>query len=349
MLSLFKRIFSRPSIAIDLGNANTRLYCCESGRIVEEPSLVRLVPKRTTPQDPDALINYLNRKLVSFPLRGGVVVDPHAAVALLKPLFKRTRTTLRPPVSLACAPSDASETERNRLAESVLYAGASHVAIVPEPIVAAVGAGIDTSRSQAQLLIDIGDGVTDLAVIRNSRLIFTSALRTACSDLHKALRSAVASRNRVSLYAEEVERLIWELDLRPRAQGGPGPRKTAKGIDIVKRRERSIEISQDEMIAAIEPIISKIMKMIQTALVRLPQDVHSEVLQSGICLTGGGSCIPGMDRLIASKTGLDTRVASDPIHAVINGARQAVDSWKERDSWWEDVLWPASLPNHRLR
>lgn len=342
MLSIFKKIVSQPNIAIDIGNANTRIYSCESGMIAEEPSLVPKVPQKTKAQDLDVLMDYLNTKLVSSPLRGGVVVDHRAAVALLKPLFKRARKTLRPPVSLACAPTDALESERRLLAEAVLKAGASRVAIVPEPLAAAIGAGIDTSLPHSQLLIDIGDGVTDMAVIRNGRLIFTSALRIACSDLHKAVRSAIISKHRVYPYSKEVEKLMGEIDVMPPMQSALGRLTTVKGIDIVKRREVSIEISHEDTIGAIEPILSRILKMIQTALRRLPEDVGCEVLESEICLTGGGSCIRGMDKLIALKTGLEARLAADPIHAVINGAIQTVEFWKEKQSWWENLVWPVS-------
>jgi rod shape-determining protein MreB len=348
MLSIFKRIASRPNIAIDLGNANTRVYSCEMGMVAEEPSLVRKIPRKTKAQDTDVFMDYLNNKFVYYPLRGGVVVDPAAAVALLKPLFKRARRTLRSPISLACAPTDASETERKRLADSLLHAGASRVAIVPEPMVASIGAGIDTSLPRSQVLIDIGDGVTDLAVIRDGHLIYTSALRTACSDLHKAVRNAIISKRRVCLYSSELEKLICEIDMTPRVQSEWIEPKTFKGIDIAKRRETSIEVDCEEPIVAIEPIISKILKMIQTALRKLPENIGCEVIESGICLTGGGSCIRGMGRLIALKTGLDTRVASDPIHAVINGAIQTVEFWKEKQSWWENLAWPVSTTGNKL-
>jgi rod shape-determining protein MreB len=350
MLSKFKRIVARPNIAIDLGNANTRIYSCESGMIAEEPSLVRMVPENSKGKHLDELTAYLNTKLVSSPLCGGVVVNVHTAVALLKPLFKRARKTLRRPASLACAPTDASETERRLLAEAVLHAGASHIAIVPEPLAAAIGAGIDTSLPHSQLLIDIGDGVTDLAVIRDGRLLFTSAVRTACSDLHKAVKNAVIARHRVCLYPPEVEKLVCEINVMPQIEDCLRKPTTVKGIDITKRCEVSIEVGNEETNAAVEPIISKILKMIQAALRKLPECISCEVLESGIFLTGGGSCIRGMDILIASQTGLNTRIASDPIHAVINGAIQALEFWKEKQSWWENMAWhvPTTMNKPRV-
>jgi rod shape-determining protein MreB len=342
MLSILKKIVLQPNIAIDLGNANTRIYSCESGMIAEERSLVKTVSQKAGAEKLDLLTDHLNTQLAVSPLRGGVVVDSRAAIALLKPLFKRARKTLRSPISLACAPTDASESERKLLAEAVLQAGASRVAIVPEPLTAAIGASIDTSSPHSQLLIDIGDGVTDMAVIRNGRLLFASALRIACSDLHKAVRSAIISKHRVYPYSTEVEKLMYKIDVTPPIESALETPTTVKGIDIVKRREVIIEISHENTIGAITPIVSRILKMIQTALKKLPEDVGCEVLESGICLTGGGSCIRGMDKLIFSKTGLEVRVATDPLHAVINGAIQTVEFWKEKQSWWENLVWPVS-------
>lgn len=347
MLSLFQRMVERPHIAVDLGNATTRVYSCELGMVAEEPSLVQMIPQSTKAQNLDVLITYLNTRFVSHPLRGGVIVNAKAAVSLLKPLFKRARKTLRSPISLVCAPTDATETERRLLAQTVVHAGASRVAILPEPMAAAIGAGIDTSQPYSQLLIDIGDGVTDLAVIRAGVLIFTSALRIACSDLHKAVQHAILSGHRVCLYPGETEKLIRDIDLAPHIPDRAGSPKSVKGIDIAKRSDVRIEVTNQETRAAIEPIISRILKMIQTALRHLPEEISAEVMESGICLTGGGSYVPGMDRLIALKTGLDTRVAADPMHAVIHGAIETLEFWKEKQSWWENLVWPVSTTENR--
>ena len=340
MSSAFRRLIRKPSIAVDLGTANTRMYSCETGMISEEPSLVRMVPQNNKLQPPDKLIEYLNSRFISFPLRGGVITEADNAVSLLKPLIKRART-LRAPVSLACAPTDSSEKERRLLAETISSAGASHVAIVPEPWAAAIGAGIDMDSPNAQLLIDIGDGVTDMVVIRNGRLVYTSAIRTACSDLHKAVRSAIIGRHRVSPYHSDIERLTYEIDalVEPGALFDDRPIKV-EGIDIIKRREAVVDVTRREIIKAMEPAIYRILRMIRTNVGRLSERTLSELQDSGICLTGGGSCIKGIDRLIELKTGLKTRIAKDPIHAVINGAIQTLEYWKERDLWWKEIVWP---------
>lgn len=340
MSSIFRKIIAQPNIAIDLGTANTRIYSCEPEMITEEPSLVQNIRQDINSNNPDTYIAYLNSKLASFPLRGGVIVDVDSAVKLLKLLFKRVHKGLRRPASLACAPTDTSIKERKLLAEAILTAGSSHVAIIPEPWAAAIGAGIDPTLPSAQLLLDIGEGVTDMAVIRKGNIIFTSALRTACFDLHKAVRTAIISRYRVFVYPSEIETLTHKIDTILLGKEFPLETIKVKGIDIIKRREVTIMISNKEIVSAMEPVISKILRMIDTSLKKLPGDVYHEILESGICLTGGGSCIKGIDRIISLKTNLKVKIAPDPVHAVIKGAIQTLQYWEQKEFWWKKIDWP---------
>lgn len=343
MLSCFRQILAPPSIAIDLGTANTRIYAHQSENFCEEPTLVRHIRQNQEIQAPDEYLTYINNHLVSSPLRGGVIVDIHNAITLLKPMLRRTRTGLRQPVSLACAPTDTTERERKLLARAILDAGASRVAIIPEVWAAAVGAGIDVTLPSAQMLIDIGEGVTDMAVIRDGRLIFTTATRTACSDLQKAVRTAIISRHKVCLSSAETERLTHELAAENQNNTLADRDIPVNGMDIIRRREVSITVNSREIRKAMDPVLAKILKMIEAGLRKLPKNISCEIVESGICLTGGGSCIRGMDSLIAASTRLDVRVARDPMHSVINGAIQTLQHWKGKESWWENIAWP-SIP-----
>jgi rod shape-determining protein MreB and related proteins len=340
MPSVFGKLKTRPSLAVDLGTANTRIYSCEKGMIAEEPSIVNMLSMEAHHRSSDEAINYLNSKFISFPLRGGVIAEADKAVSLLKPLFKRVHT-LRSPVSLACAPTDTTERERKLLSNAICSAGASHVAIVPEPWAAAVGAGISMDSPCSQLLIDIGDGVTDLVVIKNGRLVFTSAIRIACSDLHRAVRSSITGRYRFSPHYREIERLTSEVEgLLDSDPVFHDKKISVEGIDVIRRREASINVTRREIIRALEPVLNKVLRMIQSSVDNLSEEILSELQDSGIVLTGGGSCIKGIDRLIELKTGLKTTTAKDPTHAVINGAKEVLEFWKCEKSWWNEITWP---------
>lgn len=340
MLSRLKQIIPQPNIAVDLGTATTRVYASEREKMTEEPSLIRHCSPNKKIQTSDEYISYLSSKLVSMPLRGGVIVDINKAITLLKPLVKENRKWWRSPISLACAPTDTSDRERELLTIAVLNAGASHVAIIPEAWAAAIGAGMDVTLPWAQVLIDIGEGVTDMAVIRDGRLIYTSAVRTACSDLQKAVRAAIIAKHKVYLYPAEVERLTHEISSISQQEEFSQKSITVNGMDIIKRCRVSIEVNNKDVVNAMKPAISKILDMIEFGLQKLTRRASCEIIESGICLTGGGACIRGIDKLIELRTNLDVKIAPDPLYSVINGAIQTLNYWKKKEYWWEHIVWP---------
>lgn len=328
-----------PIIAVDLGTANTRIYASEFEKVIEKPSSINLVDTRKNTIS-DEYYKYLNSKMVKAPLRGGVIVDLKNAITLLRPLILKTKKYLIRPSSLACAPTDTSISERNLLANAIIHAGAAHVSIIPEVWAAAIGCGMDISLPCAQLLIDIGDGVTDMAVFHGGRIIFTSAVRTACSDLKKAVSSTVVAKHKIHLYDKDTEKLTHEVASIVSSEGMQKKLVHVSGIDVVKRCEASVDVENGEVIAAMTPILNKILKMIENGLKRLPEKTYCEILASGICLTGGGACIQGVGQLIASKTNMDVRTASDPMNAVINGAIDTLQFFKTNKIGLENLAWP---------
>jgi rod shape-determining protein MreB len=256
------------------------------------------------------------------PLSSGVVKDVKAAAALLAPLLRRARVTglLRPRV-LACAPTDACEEERAALVEATRRAGASSVVLAPEPLAAAIGAGLDVSSDHAQMIVDIGDGVTDIAVIRSGELVVTDAVRTACSDLTRAVQRLVANRYNVELYQREAELLIRKVGASPNRKHPASPYIVA-GDDFRTGQLRRVGVSGQEVAATIDPVLKTIVSAIGCAVRKLPPKLSCEVIESGIRLMGGGACLTGITELVAAETRLEVATAKDPMHAVINGARQ---------------------------
>jgi rod shape-determining protein MreB and related proteins len=339
MFSKLNQIVAQPSIAVDLGTANTRLYAFGMGKIMERPSTINLV-KDGGDRVADEYFRYINRTLVATPLRGGVIVDLKNAISLLKPMVVKTRKLFQAPVSLACAPTDTTEAERELLCRALLQAGVSRVSLIPEVWAAAIGAGLDVTLASAQLLIDIGEGVTDLAVFRDGRIVFASALRTACSDIHRAIRSAIMARYAIKVYGHELERLTGELKTIFYQPASSGRYVPISGIDIVKRREVSINIDSQVVVEAMLPVIEKITGFIAGSLNKLPEQYYCEILESGICLTGGGACIEGIDTLIGQRTAMAVKIAADPLHAVINGATRTLQYWNGKRCWWDNIAWP---------
>jgi rod shape-determining protein MreB len=336
MFSGLRKALADPDLALDLGTANTRLYGQGFGMVADEPSVVQFRRENGSVEaiGSIALRNSLHRKeqtLVS-PLRAGVVADIDAAVALLGHLLKRARRYgLIKPRVLACAPTDAREDEREALIEATRRAGASAVAVTPEPMAAAIGGGLDVSSEYAQMLVDIGDGVTDIAVIRSGSLVKTSAIRIACSDMVEAIRRLIAERYRATPYLSEATRLL--------RKAGAGDRKlpssplVAAGVDCRTGAQRRVQVSCKEVVEVIDPVIEKVVGSIGQAVKDLPPELACEVIESGIHLTGGGACLSGMAGLIAGETRIEVKIAPNPLRAVIDGARKMLATVAETNMW----------------
>ncbi|MGH9751745.1 MAG: rod shape-determining protein [Blastocatellia bacterium] len=314
-----------PDLAIDLGTANTRLYARGHGLIADEPTLIKFQAGTGAVEAVGARAARLS-KLDRFayaisPLHGGVVADIDAASSLLKFFLSRAqRLGILRPRALACAPTDACEEEREALIEATRRAGASAVVVVAEPLAAAIGAGLDVSSPYAQMIVDIGDGVTDIAVIRSGALITTSAARTACSDLRHSVSQMVAFRYGVLLFPDEAERLMRTVGA---ARDYARERLfLTQGTDMLTGEPLSLCVSSHDVVEAVEQPLEVIIDAIQKAVRDLPAETSCEVIENGLCLTGGGAQLQGLPERLEKATSLTVRVADDPMRAVINGARQ---------------------------
>ncbi|MBL8149037.1 MAG: rod shape-determining protein [Blastocatellia bacterium] len=334
IVSGLRRAFADPDVAIDLGTANTRMYALGRGLIADEPSLVKVSSKTGVVEAVGARAADLAKNELDTvsPLRAGVIADLSATVSLLQPLLSRAkRFGIIKPRALACAPTDACESEREALIEATRRAGASSVVIAPEPIAAAIGMGLDITSPYAQMLVDIGDGVTDIAVIRSSKLVKTVAIRKACSDLHKAVRNMAEQNYGLLLSLHEAERLTCEIGTLVTCIS-PMFFK-AVGTDAITGKERAIEINNHEVYEAMNPVIATIIKAIKELVRDLPHSTACEVIENGVCLTGGGARLNGLAKRIEKETLLDIKLAADPLRAVINGAKQMLAAGLATSMW----------------
>ena len=316
-----------PDMAIDLGTANTRLYVLDRGVVAEKPTTNGIAQRGDMSLQPEAV-----------PMRGGVVHDIDATATLLgrliKPLHKFGRLKSR---VLVCAPSDANEKERSALLEALRRSGIVEIQLVPGPLASAVGSGLDITSPYAQMLVDIGDGVTDIAVIRSRKLVMTKAVRRGGSDLRSALQCLVDARKKLSLPAREADRLIREHG----ALGQAGHRSGFSGLAYHRGVSPvSLELRREEIVEAIAPVLSEIVGTVCRAIEALPLNLAVEVAESGICLSGGGACLRDMDRLIARQTAIDVKVTANPMRATIQGAAEILAAARQAELW--DTSWESS-------
>lgn len=296
-------VFGSPDLAIDLGTATTRV----AGR----RDCISLRP--SVSQN----IHALNR---------GVIVNVRATTELLRPMMqKRLRGRLGRLRVLACAPSDVSVLERQMVRSCILEAGASSVIMVPEPLAAAVGAGLDIGSKYAKFLVDFGDGVTDCAVIRDGQIVASLAERVGCSDLRQVVQSFAKLTIGIDLPPSEAERLLRTLGLR--REGFETCQGLAGGAPV-QARLRVADLHEE-----LRPVIDRMLAPVQTLLRTLPASIGAEVIEDGIFLTGGGALLPGMREAVAEQSAIDTRVVPDPIGSVICGARRMLPLAASLDLW----------------
>lgn len=325
LTSGWRHLLAAPDLAIDLGTANTRLYARGHGLIADEPTLVKIQPETGLVEAVGAKAARLSKHdrfaYSVSPLHAGVVADVDAATTLLKSFLGRAQKLgVLKPRALACAPTDACDEERAALVEATRRAGASAVVVVPEPMAAAIGAGLDVSSPYAQMLVDIGDGVTDIAVIRSGALITTYAVRTACSDLRHCVSQMVAFRYGVLLFQDEAERLTQMVGA---SRDYEHERLfLTEGTDMLTGEPLNLCVSSHDVMEAVEQPLEIIVDAIHKTVRDLPLQTSCEVIENGICLTGGGAQLQGISERLARATSLNVRAAADPMRAVINGARQ---------------------------
>lgn len=330
--STITRFFSGSDVAVDLGTANTRVFTAGAGLFVDVPTKVKISPRKKRIYYNPAENGSTRKSEIVMPLQEGVIRDVPAAAILLKNLLKKACCFgLYRPRVLICAPSDVSEREKAALVEATQKAGAAAVAIIPEPLAAAVGAGLDISSPYAQMLVDIGDGVTDIAIIRDGNLIQTAATRTAGSNLHRAVQRMMAARYPVIISRNDAEVLTRKLGAvyrNPRPDFlkiyGVGDSGQKIPVDVLGR----------DVCEAINPVVQTIVETVRQAVREMSPEVCAEVAETGICLTGGVAELPGIDKLISDTTNLPVELAPAPMNSVINGARLMLET-SVKTSFWE--------------
>ena len=279
----------RQHVALDVGTATTRIAAGTTS-FVEKPSSVEGKP---------ALAN-------------GVVVDQEAVLQILAPLLDRGRIFgILKPFVLACAPSDACPEERALLADSIMKAGAASVSMIPEPLAAAIGSGLDVASPYAQMIIDIGEGVTDCAVILSGKIQATCAIRQGCSHMRRSIMRAVRDDGWTISDENYAEMLMRNNGLR---QGSAETGSNLPGI-------------------VLQSVVEKIALTAQSFLKDLPDSLACDVIDSGICLTGGGSLIPGVKEYLERQLRIGIKVACNPLTSVAEGARAIIPVILSLNQW----------------
>lgn len=290
-------LFSPPVIALDVGTAVTRA-CSLTSPVVERPS---------------AMVESFDGGSVSRPaLRKGVVADISVTAEVIAAIVPHVASRWRRPCAIVCTPSDASQSEKDALVEAATVAGLRVVSVVDEPLAAAVGSGIDVSSEYAHLIVDIGDGVTDVAVVKEGAIVRSEAWRVGCSEMRQVTAEWLRWHREIEIDAPAADALVRAFCAR--GSSGMFPVRDAAGEIHV--------VHADDLAEVLDPTLDAVAEFVARVFRRLPDPLGVEVIESGLYLSGGGANLHRLRERIQASTGLQIIESRAPLCGVIEGARQ---------------------------
>ena len=335
LLRLPKRKLWRPAseLAVDLGTANTLVLVKGEGVVLNEPSVaavdqatgnimgIGLEAKRMLGRTPEGI-------LAVRPMKDGVIANFDVAEKMLRHFLRlvidRTIIKVKPTV-IVCVPSGITEVERRAVRDSARSAGVKRLFMVAEPMAAAIGVGLPVETPVGSMVIDIGGGTTNVAVIALSGIVCDASIRTGGDELDQALVQFMRKTYSLLIGEPTAERIKIRLGSAVPLQ--PEEEMDVKGRDLVSGLPKTVRIDSGGVRDAIQEPISRIVNAVRRALEMTPPELASDILEYGIVLTGGGSLIRGLAQLLMDETGLPVRVDEDPLTSVVRGTGRILDDY----------------------
>ncbi len=324
VVRVLARLFPRD-LAVDLGTANTLVHVPGRGIVLNEPSIVAVHASDRSVLAVDAEAKAMLGRApgtieVIRPLRHGVIADYDTTQRMLQHFMRRAQRSRRlvPPRVVLTVPSGITQVERRAVHDSATKAGAHRVYLVPEPVAAAVGAGLPVALAGASMIVDVGGGTTEVAVISLSGIVHYTSLRLGGDDMNDAIALHVRKSRGLLIgdrHAEEVKIALGAAC--PRDADATLP---VKGRDLTTGLPRTVAVTAAEVREALREPVTAIVGAVRGCLERTPPELAADIVDTGITLTGGGALLPGLDELLSREVRLPVTVSEDPLICVVRGA-----------------------------
>lgn len=330
----------RTDIGIDLGTASVLVYIKGKGVVLNEPSVVATDSNTkkilAVGEEAKRMLGRTPGNIIAIrPMRDGVISNFDITEKMLRYFFTKTlgKTLFKPRV-IICVPSGITEVEKKAVLDASNQAGASKTFLIEEPIAAAIGAGIDITQPDGNMVVDVGGGTTDVAVISLGGIVVSRSIKVAGDECNDAIARYIRKKHNTLIGERTAENLKINI-------GTAYPRQKevymeVRGRNLMTGLPRVIKVSSSEMLEAMEEPIAQIVETVHSVLERTPPELAADIGNKGIYMTGGGALLHGLSKLIAEKTGIDTYVVDDPISAVAVGTGRALDWIRYLDSYSVD-------------
>lgn len=319
------------SIGVDLGTANTLVFMKGKGVIMREPSVVAVDTKNDTVKfvgnEAKAVIGKTPGSItVVRPLKDGVIADFDVTAAMLRIFIKKAcgSSLIFKPTVIICIPSGVTEVERRAVREASINAGAGYVMIIEEPMAAAIGAGLPVQEATGSMVVDIGGGTSEVAVISLNGIVASRSVRTGGDEFDQAIINYIKKKFNLLIGESSAERIKIEVGTAYKLD--EELKLEVKGRNLINGLPKNCEISSEDVREALSESLEKVIEAIKETLERTPPELAADIIDRGITLTGGGALLRGLDKLVCAETGIDVHVAENPLDCVANGTGFVLDN-----------------------
>lgn len=317
-------------IGIDLGTASVLVYIKGQGIVLKEPSVVA-IEKNTKEilavgEEARRMLGRTPGNIVATrPLKEGVISDYDITEKMLKYFISKAigKHLFRKPRIAVCVPSNVTEVERRAVEDATKQAGAREVFVIEEPIAAAIGAGIEISRACGSMLVDIGGGTTDVAVISLGGTVVSTSLKVAGDNFDTSIVRYMRKKHNILIGERTAEDL--KINIGTAFERVPSVSMDVRGRNLVTGLPKTITVSSDEMHEALLESVTNIVEAVHSVLEKTPPELAADISDRGIVMTGGGSLLYGLDKLIKEKTGIDAFIAEDAVSCVAIGTGKYIE------------------------
>jgi len=317
-------------IGIDLGTASILVYIKGQGTVLKEPSVVAIDKTNdkilAVGEEARSMLGRTPGNIIAIrPMREGVISDYDITEKMLKYFINKAvgRPLMRKPRIAICVPSNVTEVERRAVEDAAIQAGARQVYLIEEPIAAAIGAGIDIARACGSMVVDIGGGTTDVAVISLGDTVVSSSIKIAGDHFDEAIVRHMRKKHNILIGERSAEELKIHVGT---AYPRPAPATLAiRGRNLVTGLPKTIEVTSDEMREALHEPVAAVVEAVHTVLEQTPPELASDIADRGIVMTGGGSLLYGLDKLIRERTGINTIIAEEAVSCVAIGTGRYIE------------------------
>ena len=324
-------------MAIDLGTANTLVYVKGRGIVLNEPSVVAIAEKngkKTVLAVGDEAKMMLGRTPGNIqairPMRDGVIADFEVAEEMIKHFIRKVhnRRSFVNPQIVVCVPSGATAVERRAINDSALSAGARRVFLIEEPVAAALGAGLPVTEPTGSMVVDIGGGTTEVAVLSLEGIVYSRSVRVGGDKMDEAIIAYIRRHHNLLVGESSAERIKKEVGSAAMPADGDGMTIEIKGRDLMNGVPKEIRIGQRQIAEALAEPVGAIVEAVKVALEATPPELAADIVDKGIVLTGGGALLANLDQVLREDTGLPISIADDALSCVALGTGKALEHFK---------------------